>query len=462
MTNENAAEDDRLRELRETGQAIGKLAKDEAAFAHAVNAFRAENAAEFQAQLGKLGLLPACRLICGWLCSKHCVFLCQKLCRHAPAEPPSIEEMRDFALVTAHLVSDEALLKHFLDAVNREDADAFNRAVNEMRWERFCHQLCHFLCLIRCKRVCRLLCPPLPLITEVAYIPTNQIDPTGRGAGPSLPPGTTSSDDKLAGVGDHPFGGLANIKGAFEIAAPFQYKVEYAAAPAGPWTAIAPTITDIYPDPLFPSPGHMFPITSAPRFPLAGGWYNVADMGLLGFDYLTNWQTPSDRDKLYYLKLTVRNAALVEFESPVQAARVDNGVPQPVPPLIQLELQSPDGTRRKLGCCEKVERGDGNVVVIRIQAWDENFSHIDVSLLGGCGWSFAIVDTGGTPLSKTYKGNVADTGYPVPTEFLWDPWKANIPGCCYLIDVRIYDRAIINNAWSGGHAAENWQSITIA
>jgi len=457
-----ANEDHRLEELKSTGVAIGKLAKDETAFTRTVNAFRAENAAEFQSELGKLGLLPVCRLICTWMCSKHCVFLCQKLCRQARSEPPSIAEMREFALVTAQLVSNAELLKLFVETVDREDAEKFNRALAELKWERFCHQLCHFLCQIRCKRVCRLLCPPLPLITEVGYIPTNQIDASGRAAGPSLPPGTTSPDDKVAGVGDHPFGGLANIKGAFEIAAPFQYKIEFATAPGGPWTVVAPTIIDLYSDPLYPSPGHMFPIMSVPRIPVAGGWYNVADMGLLGPDYLTNWQTPADRDQLYYLKLTVRNAALVEFESPVQPARVDNGSPQPAPPLIQLELQAPDGKRRKLGCCEKVERGDGNLVVIRIQAWDENFSHIEVNLLGGCGWSFAIVDTGGNSLSKTYKGNVADTGYPVPTEFLWDPWKANIPGCCYLIDVRIYDRTIINNSWSGGYSGENWQSITIA
>src|SRR5581483_1262963 len=118
--------------------------------------------------------------------------------------------------------------------------------------------------------------------------------------------------------------------------------------------------------------------------------------------------------------------------------------------------------RRKLGCCEKVERGDGNLVVITLQASDENFSQISVALLGGCNSSYAIVDKDGKPLSKTYNGNTADTGYPAPAEFLWDPWKDKIDPCCYIIDVRIYDRAIIGNAWSGGHTSEGWRSITIA
>src|SRR5262249_45343308 len=162
--------------------------------------------------------------------------------------------MREFAMATSRLTADESLLKRFLDALDREDAEAFNKLLSEFKWQRFCHQLCHFLCLVRCRLVCKLLCPPLPLITEVGYIPSNQIDTSGRAARPSLPPETTAPDNKPAGSGDHPFGGLANIKGVFSIAAPFQYKVEFAPAPGGPWTPIAETIQDIYPDPLFPSP----------------------------------------------------------------------------------------------------------------------------------------------------------------------------------------------------------------
>ena len=111
---------------------------------------------------------------------------------------------------------------------------------------------------------------------------------------------------------------------------------------------------------------------------------------------------------------------------------------------------------------ETVKRGEGNLVAITLTASDANFSQISVALLGGCGVSAAIVDTGGTPLSKTYNGNIADAGYPVPTTFLWDPWAAKVNPCCYILDVRIYDRVIAGNHWSGGHSNENWQSITIA
>jgi hypothetical protein len=190
------------------------------------------------------------------------------------------------------------------------------------------------------------------------------------------------------------------------------------------------------------------------------GWYNVSEIGLAGFDNLTNWITTTVVDGLYYLRLTVRNAALAEFASPLVPVLIDNTAP--TKPAITLQLQTPDGKRTKLGCCETVKQGDGNKVVITLQASDANFSHIDVSLLGGCGFGTGIVDTGGVALSKTYNGNTADTGYPVPTEFIWDPWAAKIAPCCYLIYVSIYDRAILNDAWSGGHSNVNWQSITIA
>lgn len=460
-------EEERLAELRDTGQAIGKLAGDEAAFTRAAEAFLALDRDKFQAELGKLQLLDHCRLICRWFCSKHCIFVCMRLCKQPPApvlEPAEqIKEMREFAAVTARIAGDEPLLRSFIAAVDAGDEKAFNALLEKLKLQRFCHQICHFICVVRCRRVCRWLCPPPPVITEVGFIPTSQIDPSGRAAGPSFPPGTTSADNKPAGSGDHPFGGLANIRGVFNIAGPFQYKVEYSTAPGGPWTPILTPIDDYRwnlgpppPPPPFP------PFIYYTRLAAAGGWYTVSEMGLIGPDYLTDWHTPADRDKLYYLKLTVRNAALVEFESPVQPVRIDNGYPQPTPPSIDLAIQAPDGTRRKLGCCESIEKGAGNLLVVTLQAWDENFSAISVNLLGGCGVSVPLVSTTAVPLSKTYNGNIADTGYPVATDFLVDPWSLKVDPCCYLIYVTIADRAIVNNFWSGAHSVSNWRSITIA
>ncbi len=77
----NKSQDEKLAELQQTGEAIGKLAADEAAFTRAAEAFRAQNAENFQSELGRFGLQPYCRLICRWFCSKHCVFICSRLCK---------------------------------------------------------------------------------------------------------------------------------------------------------------------------------------------------------------------------------------------------------------------------------------------------------------------------------------------------------------------------------------------
>lgn len=448
----------RMDELRQSAEAVGKLAENEQAFSAVVAAFQQKNVEGFQAALSSVGLLGRCRLICRFFCSKHCIYACLKLSRDLPERTNQlpIDEWRQFALVLARIANDAAVLQQLVSVVEQENSAEYAAIVKRLQLAPYSYQLCHWLCGISCRRECKLFCPPPPTITEVGFIPTSQIDAEGRAAGPSFPPGPTPADNKPAGVGDHPFGSITNIRGVFEIANPVQYKVEYATSTTGPWTPILTPIQDFQ---LNATPPPIFNYYT--RLPDASGWYNVSEMGLEGIDYLTDWNTPAaDADQLYYLRLTVRDAMSNEYESALVPARVDNVAP--TKPVIQLTLQLPDGTQQKLGCCEKVEQGDGNLIVITLQASDANFSSIDVELLGGCGASYSIVDTGGHALSKTYNGNVADLGYPAPTTFLWNPWAAGISPCCYLIDVRIYDRVIAGNYWSGGHSNENWQSITIA
>jgi hypothetical protein len=95
-------------------------------------------------------------------------------------------------------------------------------------------------------------------------------------------------------------------------------------------------------------------------------------------------------------------------------------------------------------------------VKIHIEGTAENFSSLDVTAYGGCSGSFTI-------FSKTYNGNRADTGAPAPgIDVLWDPWASDIEPCCYVVFVRLYDRAIVDNRWNGGHTYDNWRSITVA
>jgi len=293
------------------------------------------------------------------------------------------------------------------------------------------------------------MCPTVT-ITQVGNIPSSQIDSAGRAAGPSAEVGKTPDDDKPAGTGDHPFGGWANVRGVWSVAGPFQYKVEYATAPSGPWTPILTPIHDYRISATFPTP----PFDFYNRVPTSDGWYLISEIGLDGLDYLTDWWTGSVADGLYYLKLTVRTAALVEFESPVVPALIDNTAPTGPAPGGRPSITIRQGDR-ELDCCDTVKR-EGGPLTITIEGTDDNFSSLSVDLEGGCGAAYPIY-------SKTYNGDTTDTGAPSPgIDITYDPWAAGVSSCCYVIYFRINDRAILNNYYSGGHGNSNWHSITIA
>ena len=468
-----SSNNERLAELREAAAAVAALAEDQEVFTRTVEAFRAQDSAAFQGELSKAGFLSHCHRICWWLCQKHCVFICFKLAGPPPPDQADlpIDEIRSFAQTAGRIAADEALLRRFVAAVDGQDVEAFRALLAEQGLERFAHQLCHWLCLVRCKLICRLLCPAPPLITHVANIRVQQINFLGYGAGPSNPAGYTATDDKPNGVGDHPFGGRIDIRGVFNVTNPVRYKVEFTPDPVNvPWQPIKTDLDDECFPPFF---------QTYVRGPDGGGWYLVGPppppcppggalpenngMGVdsMGHTFLTQWVTPppGGPSDLYYLRLKVENASGT-FQSPVVRVRIDNVLP--TKPDIKLQLQKPDGTRTDLGCCETVVKGDGNLVLITLTASDANFSRISVQLLGGCGVSIPILDTSATPLSKSYNGDISDTGYLAPTEFLWDPF--NTPGiepCCYLVWVDIWDRAIVNNYFSGGHYNYNFRSLTI-
>ena len=463
-----------IAELQAAGEAIQKLAANEEAFSTASKAVIAQDCDLLRATIVGAELDPYCGIICEWFCSWHCILVCLPFCRPFPFERPTspIGEMLEFAQASGKLAANPAALTRFGEAVAKEDSEAFAALVKEFGLERFCIQLCHWFCFFRCHLFCFCVCPPPPLITHVGNIKTPQINALGYAAGPSNPLGYTDADDKPGGRGDHPFGGRIDIRGLFNVANPVKYKVEFTPDPVNvPWQPIKTDFED----------GCLSGINfeDYQRGPDGAGWYLVGPppppcpplgplpenngMGIdsMGHTFLTQWVTPPppDASEIYYLRLTVQNAA-GDHESPVVPVRIDNV--GPTKPDIKLQLQAPDGTRTDLGCCETVVKGNGNLVVITITASDDNFSQIAVSLLGGCGASHPIVDTSATPLSKTYNGDITDTGYPAPTEFLWDPFDTpGIDPCCYLVWVDIWDRAIVNNFWSGGHYNNNFHSLTI-
>lgn len=138
----------------------------------------------------------------------------------------------------------------------------------------------------------------------------------------------------------------------------------------------------------------------------------------------------------------------VEFDSALVAVLVDNTPPSG----FTLTLQQRD---RELECCARVTREDGPIE-ITVTGEDANFEQLSVALRGGCNQSYPV-------FSKTYDGDVTDRGAPPPgLTFTYDPWAAGVPPCCYVLEVVVSDRAIVNNTLWAHHAVSTVHSLTIA
>jgi hypothetical protein len=476
-------EEDPLAELRKTAAAAERLAKDEDAFTEAFEAFRAGDASRFQAVLDQLELGHECHRICFLFCEKRCIARCYRLCPERPERAIDVAEVRDFVNALAPIARKKKGLDKLVAAAEQEDVKAWRAELKRLGLERFCHQVCHFVCRERCKRICRELCNR-PLITRVSSIPTpDQFNALGLGVGPSIPPFQVPPPPPVPPnvpppeAGNHPIGASSNVKGYFNFPAATQYKVEVAPAPGGPY---APILDDVWGWNL-PNPPLVWKKRSPCADPKEPGWFNIFDVspdkpcnrGIFFSDgtppsgevTLTDWSTASVPDGDHYLRLVARDPANNQRVSAPQKVRVDN-TPPPTP-VIQLQLKKPNGDLVDLKC-GKVKKGDG-LIRITIQASDPHFSRCDVAAHGNTSLSVPIVavpDPPGVgaavPLSKTYNHNVADTGYPTPTSFSWDPWSdPNIVECCYVVRIAIWDRAVLNNSWSGGHGKEGWEAIEI-
>ena len=376
--------------------------------------------------------------------------------------------MHEFALALAALVKDKRAVKRLEAIVEKEDVAAWKAELKRLKLERFCHQLCRFFCWEHCRHRCRKICPPLPVITRVSSIPTSQFTAQGFGNGPSIPPFQVPLPNPPGGVGDHPIGGSSWLMGQFNMPTATEYKVEVAVAAIGPYNPIS--------EPVYGYNGFPPPWPWPTRVPSGGvdpGWYKVADLfdsdggaTAIGEKTLLFWSTPPDG--IYYLRLRVRDGVTERASGPLKVV-VDNTAPPT--PVIKLELLKPDGSHEKL-VCGKVRKGSG-LILITVEAHDPNFSSLSVAAEGNSSLSvpvngvpFALWPGGAAvPLSKTYNGNTADTGYPVPTQFVWDPWSEPAiveHPCCYLVRIDIDDRTVINNAWAGGHSGSGWEAIEIA
>lgn len=468
-----------VQELLQAAEAVEKLAAKPEIFKEAYEAFLKDDAERFEAALNKAAVAEHCRLLCHFFCRKHCGWICRRFCPNPNREEVNAEEVLAFARAITPLLKEEKAILYLHGIMEAENVDAWSAFLKEYKLERFCQQLCSLLCSWRCKRKCHLVCPAKPLITNVGSIPVDQINAAGYGSGPSDPLGQVGSPNPAAGYGDHPFGGLVWIKGIFNMATAIEYLVELSST--GPAGAYSPIIvgpqTGKDSNPAQPPPPPGVPPPPPPPFLISRsrsqsigpdpGWFKVNEITdseggrqATGEKRLLVWPTGA-LDGVVHIRLKVRDASMNVRVSSPQVVRLDNTGPFPLPrPTIALQLKKNDGTLVPLKC-GKVKKGEG-LIQVTIHAYDPNMSGVSVTARGNSGLSVPVVDINAVPLSKTYNGNIADQGYPVPTDFLWDPWSdPRMVPCCYLVYVEINDRTIINDNYSGGHGNSGWEAIEI-
>ena len=222
-----------------------------------------------------------------------------------------------------------------------------------------------------------------------------------------------------------------------------------------------------------PVPGYasMWPLVPVTRFPSGGGdpgWYDISDIPLsdggsstAGEKTLVYWTTPADG--LYYLRLRVRNGATEKVSAP-RAVRVDNTTPPT--PVIKLELKTPAGTLKPLKC-GKVKKGDG-LIRITVEAHDDNFSALSVAAEGNSSLSVPVVavpegscGAGGRALEDLQRQRRRHRLSGADVVRLGSVERPRIVPCCYVVRIDIRDRAVLNNAWAGGHGGSGWEAIEL-
>jgi hypothetical protein len=473
---------DPLEEIRELTAAAAALAKNREAFDEAFAAFTAGDATRFQGVLDAAGVGDQCHRICVLFCEKTCAGRCLGLCPEKPGRPVDAAEVREFVETFTPVVNKRGALDKLMAAADQGDTKAWQAELKRLGLTDFCRQVCHFLCKGRCRLVCRGLCDR-PVITRVSsMIAPDNFNALGFGQGPTLPPNqvppAVSGTLPPPNAGNHPIGGTSTLLGVFNFPAAVKYRIEVCDTPSGTYSPITEDVVGW--NNLIP------PHLLLPRRPDGGGWFNIPNLvppsppvdplrrgifvsdggpNAIGEKTLTNWTTSNVADGVWYLRLLAQDGGGSTRTSAPQKVVVDN-TPPPTP-VIKLQLKKPDGSLVDLKC-GKVKRGDG-LIRVTIQATDPNFSSCSVNAEGNSSLSVPVIASPDPPgtgptvaLSKNYNYDPTDTGYPVPTSFLWDPWSdPNIVSCCYIVRIDINDRSVINNSWQGGHGGAGWEAIEI-
>lgn len=225
---------DPVPELQETGEALARLAEDERTFGRLLEAFQQQDAPLVRGILDSLGLLSHCVVICHWFCFWHCFRICRILCKRLPEKELALPELRELATGLARLTASRDALTRLLEAVEREDAHAFDHVLDQFELGRFCFLVCRWVCHVHCHRFCRILCPPptpLPVWRKIGvYNYLTAIDSAAAGDGLTL------ADDRAFFAGLRLNGTLYKTL----FGSPMEYRFEVKPVSAAAWNPVLP------------------------------------------------------------------------------------------------------------------------------------------------------------------------------------------------------------------------------
>jgi hypothetical protein len=226
-------EADPLAEIRDSIEALGVAAKDEAGLTKILEVFRKQNVAGYHSILDQLGIGRLCIILCRFFCYWNCFRICFIVCRLIPEVDLTIPELREFGLGLGRLVQDEARLTRLSEALVREDAAGWGGIIDQLKLGPFCYYLCHWICFVRCDLYCWILCPPGCLST-FRYI-----------GGYNILSGinSTVAGNGLTTVDNRAFFQTVRLNGVLckqHNGGPAEYRFEFRLLPAVAWTPVPP------------------------------------------------------------------------------------------------------------------------------------------------------------------------------------------------------------------------------
>jgi|GEM_PF-1870439 len=147
-------------ELRELGQNLARLAKNEDLSKQLVEAFAREDVRTIEGILKEFKLLQFCHFICYWICYRRFGIFCTLVCPRPPDPGPDdlVTEFRDAAAAFAKLTEDPDLFAEALEAYQAKDIGRLREILEKLDLQPLCIIICRWLCIFHCWRICRRLC----------------------------------------------------------------------------------------------------------------------------------------------------------------------------------------------------------------------------------------------------------------------------------------------------------------